>query len=159
MIRKLAVALLVTVALTACADKPKPLPPDVPTVTEKVGIPTGFKKTKSTPAKVARTRAVVVTEGKGVTLKDTDSIVAQYVGQVYPDGTVFDTSFDNGQAANFPLASVIPCWRDQLAGQKVGSRVILLCQAKDAYGDTPPPGSGIKAGDDLMFLVDIINVG
>lgn len=161
MIRKLAAALLLTAALTACSadDEPKALPAGVPAIQDTNGIPTGFKKTASTPAKVAKTTLHVVKAGKGEKVAAGGSVTAQYLGQVYPDGTVFDSSFERGQPVTFPLNGVIPCWRDQLAGQTVGSRVVLLCQSKDAYGKTPPPGSGIEPGDDLMFLVDIINIG
>ncbi|HSI26647.1 MAG TPA: FKBP-type peptidyl-prolyl cis-trans isomerase [Aeromicrobium sp.] len=163
MIRKLALALLVPVLLTgalaACSadEKPTPLPSGVPSIVDSNGIPTGFQKTNSTPAHVAKTRLHVVKAGKGATIKASGSVTAQYMGQIYPAGTVFDSSYERGEPATFPLNGVIPCWRDLLAGQKVGSRVVLLCQSKDAYDKTPPPGSGIEPGDDLIFLVDIIN--
>jgi peptidylprolyl isomerase len=162
-IRKFALALLVPVLLTgvlaSCSadEKPKPLPSGVPAILDSDGIPTGFEKTNATPSKIAKTRLHVVKAGKGATIKASGSVTAQYLGQVFPAGAVFDSSYQRGTPATFPLNGVIPCWRDLLAGQKVGSRVVLLCDSKDAYDKTPPPGSGIEPGDDLIFLVDIIN--
>lgn len=133
------------------------MPSGVPAILDTDGIPTGFEKTNATPKEVAKTRLHVIKAGKGATVKASGSVTAQYLGQVFPAGAVFDSSYQRGTPATFPLNGVIPCWSDLLAGQKVGSRVVLLCESKDAYDTTPPPGSGIEPGDDLIFLVDIIN--
>ena len=42
-------------------------------------------------------------------------------------------------------------------GQKIGSRVVLVCPADTAYGDSPQAGGKIKPGDTLIFAVDLLD--
>ncbi len=135
----------------------KKLPKDVPSIIEKNDHPDGFKATKQTPAKIAKASAHVVIEGDGPVVEKGQSITAQYVGQVYPDGEVFDSSWTKGAPATFQLDQVIACWKDLIPGQKIGSRVVLLCPADTAYGDSPQPGGPIKPGDTLMFAIDVLD--
>jgi peptidylprolyl isomerase len=133
------------------------LPADVPSLVLKSGEPAGFKKTASTPPTLAAASAHVVVRGAGAKVPKGGTVVAHYVGQVYPDGAVFDSSWQRGEPATFQLTGVIPCWTNLLPGQTIGSRVVLECPAADAYGDSPPQGSNIKAGDSLLFAVDILD--
>ena len=133
------------------------LPASAPSIVEKDGHPDGFKPTKKTPGKVSKPQAYVVIEGDGAEVKKDQSITAQYVGQVYPDGDVFDSSWRKGAPASFSLEQVVACWKDQIPGHKVGSRIVLVCPADTAYGDSPPEGSGIKAGDSLVFAIDLLD--
>ena len=52
---------------------------------------------------------------------------------------------------------VIACWKDHLPGQKLGSRIVLVCPADTAYGDSPQPGGPIKPGDSLVFAIDLLD--
>jgi FKBP-type peptidyl-prolyl cis-trans isomerase len=135
------------------------LPADVPSIVFKSGKPTGFKKTATTPATLTTASAHVTIQGSGAQVKPGGTVVAQYVGQVFPDGSVFDSSWARGEAATFSLQQVIPCWQNLLPGVRVGSRVVLECPTQDAYGDNPPQGqpSTIKAGDSLLFAVDVLD--
>ena len=133
------------------------LPATVPSIIEKDGYPDGFKPTKKTPGKISEAKAHVVIEGDGAEVKAGQSITAQYVGQIYPDGDVFDSSWRKGAPASFSLDQVIACWKDQIPGQKVGSRIVLVCPADTAYGDTPQEGGPIKPGDSLVFAIDLLD--
>ncbi|MGI9084996.1 MAG: FKBP-type peptidyl-prolyl cis-trans isomerase [Aeromicrobium sp.] len=135
----------------------KRLPKDVPSIVEKDDHPASFKATRSTPDKVSKPRAHVAIEGDGPAVKDGQSLSIHYVGQVYPDGEIFDSSWDRGTPATLGLDQVIACWQDLIPGQKVGSRVVLVCPADTAYGDKPQPGSPIKPGDTLMFAIDLLD--
>ncbi len=42
---------------------------------------------------------------------------------------------------------------------KEGGRRRLIIPPDLGYGDDPPPGSTISAGDTLVFVVDLISVG
>lgn len=137
--------------------KKQALPADVPAVVVKDGRPTGFKKTASTPATLTASSAHIAIKGTGAKVPKGGTVVAHYLGQVFPQGAVFDTSWDRGAPATFPLGSVIKCWQNLLPGVPIGSRVVLECTADDAYGDSPQPGSKIKAGDALLFVVDILD--
>ena len=137
--------------------KKQALPADVPTVVVKDGRPTGFTKTATTPATLAESSAHIVIKGTGAKVPKDGSVVAHYLGQVFPQGAIFDASWDRGAPTTFPLASVIKCWQNLLPGVPIGSRVVLECTAADAYGDSPQPGGKIKPGDALLFVVDVLD--
>jgi peptidylprolyl isomerase len=105
----------------------------------------------------------VLSEGDGGTVEAGEFLVANYLGQTWQPGdegaNVFDNSFDRGNPAGFPIGegSVIKGWDEGLVGQKAGSRVLLVVPPDQAYGDTPPEGSSIEAGDTLVFVVDIVD--
>jgi peptidylprolyl isomerase len=139
------------------AGKKVALPADVPTIVVEDGRPTGFQKTASTPATLTESSAHIAIKGNGAKVPKGGTVVAHYLGQVFPQGAVFDTSWDRGAPATFPLDSVIKCWQNLLPGVPIGSRVVLECTAADAYGDTPQPGGKIKPGDALLFVVDVLD--
>jgi FKBP-type peptidyl-prolyl cis-trans isomerase len=136
----------------------KKLPATVPSIVEKDGHPDGFKPTPQTPNKISKAKAHVVIEGDGAEVQEGQSITAQSVGQVYPDGDVFDSSWrKGGPPATFQLDQVIACWKEHIPGQKLGSRIVLVCPADTAYGDSPQEGGPIKPGDSLVFAIDLLD--
>ena len=56
----------------------------------------------------------VITEGTGPKPKDSDVVKVNYKGTTL-DGKTFDSSYDRGTPATFPLAGVIPGWREALS--------------------------------------------
>lgn len=113
------------------------------------GIPSITVPKKAAPANMA---VQVLTEGKGEVLKATDSVSALYTGWTWSDGKKFDSSFDKGAPVDFSLQGVIPGWTLGLAGQKVGSTVLLTIPSSLAYGDSPDSG---KPAGPLVFVVKI----
>jgi FKBP-type peptidyl-prolyl cis-trans isomerase FkpA len=71
---------------------------------------------------------------------------------------VFDRSRERNEPAEFPLNGVIPCWTEAVQTMKVGGKSKLTCPADIAYGDRPPPGSGIPAGSPLIFEVELLDI-
>ncbi|GAA3971877.1 FKBP-type peptidyl-prolyl cis-trans isomerase [Actinomadura viridis] len=97
-------------------------------------------------------------EGTGpVTTKD-DTAVVNYKGLIWRDGKQFDSSWEKGQPATFPLNSTegMTGFFKGLQGQKVGSRVLLVLPPKDGYGKEGNPQAGIKGTDHAVFVVDIL---
>lgn len=134
------------------------LPETVPSLTfDDEGRPDGFEPTDETEADPAEARAYVTIKGEGEEISDDATVTAHYVGQIYPDGEVFDESWSKGSPASFPLSNLVQCWQDLLPGQTVGSRVVLVCPADTAYGDQPPEGGPIEAGDTLIFAIDVLD--
>lgn len=84
------------------------------------------------------------------------SVTADYVGYGASTGQMFDASWLRGEPATFPLANVILGWQEGLVGMQVGGRRLLVIPAAQAYGDNPPPGSGIEPGETLIFVVDLV---
>ena len=93
-------------------------------------------------------------EGDGAEAKAGDTVSTHYVGVALASGKVFDSSFERGQKATFPLTGVIKGWTQGLAGKTVGSRVLLVIPQDLAYG---AEGQGDAKGD-LAFVVDILGV-
>lgn len=133
------------------------LPDSVPQVVLEDGEPTGFEAGDDVTADPSEPAAYVAIKGEGEPVEEGASVTAHYVGQVYPDGEVFDGSWERGAPSTFSLEQVIACWRDLVPGQTIGSRVVLVCPADSAYGDEPPQGSAIGAGDTLVFAIDLLD--
>ncbi|GIJ37052.1 FKBP-type peptidyl-prolyl cis-trans isomerase [Micromonospora andamanensis] len=94
-------------------------------------------------------------EGTGPKVTAGQSITTNYVGVFYENGEEFDSSWERGQPATFPIGvgQVIPGWDKGLVGVTVGSRVQLDIPAEDAYGEDA--GGGRPAGP-LRFVVDVL---
>ena len=95
----------------------------------------------------------VVGEGDEVTSGAT--VTAHYVGVSASSGAQFDASWDRGAPISFPLDGVIPGWTEGLVGMKEGGRRTLVIPSELAYGETPPPTSGIAPGATLVFTIDM----
>lgn len=97
----------------------------------------------------------VITEGKGVTPKVTDTVTVNYSGKLL-DGTEFDSSAKHGQPATFPLDGVIPGWTEALLLMPQGSKWEVYIPADLAYGDG---GQGpIPAASTLIFEIELLEV-
>jgi peptidylprolyl isomerase len=97
----------------------------------------------------------ILIRGDGPEVPPGATVTVHYTGWLL-DGTQFDSSWDRGQPATFGLNQVIAGWTQGLAGQTVGSQVLLIVPPALAYGDddrgTIPPNST------LVFVVDILGV-
>jgi peptidylprolyl isomerase len=124
-------------------------PAGLPTVTEKDGIPEINVEGVAAPTALVSQDLI---KGNGATVKESDTLTVNYVGVTLVGGTKFDSSFDRGEPASFPLTGVIKGWTQGLAGKTVGSRVLLVIPKDLAYGDA---GQGEAKGD-LVFVVDIL---
>ncbi|WP_456694761.1 FKBP-type peptidyl-prolyl cis-trans isomerase [Aeromicrobium sp. P5_D10] len=143
---------------TEVTGKAKSLPSDLPKLKlDKDGHPSGFTPGDDVKKKQTKQSLHTVIAGDGAKIEKGQTLTAQYVGQVYPDGAVFDESWSKAPA-NFPVGTggLIKCWDELLVGQKLGSRVVLVCPADKAYGDTPQ-GDVIKKGDTLIFAIDLLD--
>lgn len=124
---------------------------DLPTVSfDAKGVPSVNIPKKDAPNDLV---VKVLSEGKGDTLKNTDTVTANYVGWTWSDSKKFDSSYDRGTTQDFSLQQVIPGWTQGLTGQKVGSKVLMVIPSSLAYGDST--SSGQPAGP-LVFVVDIV---
>lgn len=126
---------------------------------DKDNIPTAFvKKSTTNKKKDAKESSFTVIQGTGPAVAEGQTISVQYFGQIYPGGTTFDESYSKGGVYTQPLANLYKCWGDELVGKKVGSRVIIVCPAAVGQGEgVAPEGSNIKAGDTLLFSVDLLD--
>ena len=99
----------------------------------------------------------VISEGTGPIVGEGAYVQANYLGQVWGSDNVFDNSYDKGTPTGFLLSRVVEGWGQGLAGQRVGSRVMLTIPADLGYGPNGGnPDAGIGAEDVIVFVVDIV---
>lgn len=95
-------------------------------------------------------------EGTGATPKATDTVKVHYTGKLL-DGTVFDSSIERGQPAEFPLSGVIPGWTEGLQLMKVGEKARLVIPPQLAYGAAGAPPQ-IPPNSTLVFEVELLDI-
>ena len=93
--------------------------------------------------------------GDGAKPAVTDMVKVHYHGTLI-DGTVFDSSVDRGEPAEFPLNQVIPGWTKSLKEMTVGSKWTIYIPADQAYG-ARGPGS-IGPNQTLIFDVELLEI-
>jgi peptidylprolyl isomerase len=101
--------------------------------------------------------------GTGATAEPGDTIVVNYVGALYKNGKVFDSSWKDGQTFSTTLSAssttgsgVIEGWVKGLAGMKVGGRRQLIVPPSLAYGNQA--SGSIPADSTLIFDIDLLKV-
>lgn len=103
------------------------------------------------PAATVREELIL---GTGDTTRAGDYLTMQYSGWKWSDGEPFDSSWDRGAPFSFAQgeSQVIQGWEENLLDLPVGSQVMLVVPAAEAYGD-----QGDLAGETLIFVVDILD--
>ncbi len=99
----------------------------------------------------------VITEGTGAKPAATNHVSTHYHGTLI-DGTVFDSSVQRGQPAQFPVNGVIPGWVEALQLMPVGSKWKLFIPSELAYGANPHPGGAIQPHMALVFEVELLEI-
>lgn len=86
-----------------------------------------------------------------------DDIVKVHYKGTRISGEQFDSSYDRGQPADFPLSGVIPGFAEGLRQIGEGGKIVLYIPSELGYGNNPP-GNIIKPGDTLIFECELIKV-
>ncbi len=108
--------------------------------------------------KVDELTRVDIKPGDGDEVQPGATITAHYTGAVAATGVVFQSSKEFGRPISFGLDQVIKGWTDGVPGMKIGGIRRLLIPADQAYGASPPPGSGIPANADLVFDIELVKI-
>ena len=98
----------------------------------------------------------IITEGTGDKPSEEATVSTHYHGTLI-DGTIFDSSVDRGQPAEFPVNRVIAGWTEALQMMPVGSKWRLYVPQDLAYGER---GSGavIAPYSTLIFDVELLAI-
>ncbi|HZF98628.1 MAG TPA: FKBP-type peptidyl-prolyl cis-trans isomerase [Pseudoxanthomonas sp.] len=99
---------------------------------------------------------MVLRQGSGARPTASSRVRVNYEGKLL-DGTVFDSSYKNGQPAEFALNQVIPGWTEGVALMPVGAKYRFWIPSSLAYGATGTPGGPI--GPDAMLTFDVELMG
>ncbi|MEU8675812.1 FKBP-type peptidyl-prolyl cis-trans isomerase [Streptomyces sp. NPDC048560] len=124
----------------------------------KVGTKTDGKAPTVTIPKTDPPKKLVsnyILESDGEVIKESDSVVVNYVGLVWKGSKPFDSTYQTGKTATFPLAQItLKGLKDGLIGKKVGSRVLLVIPPDQAFGDKAQ--QTVPANSTLVFAVDVL---
>ncbi|MEJ2233586.1 MAG: FKBP-type peptidyl-prolyl cis-trans isomerase [Syntrophobacterales bacterium] len=97
----------------------------------------------------------IIKEGEGASPKAGDTVTVHYRG-TFVDGSEFDSSYQRGQPATFPITGVIPGWTEALLLMKKGSKWELYIPPELAYGQRGA-GNHIPPNSTLIFEVELIS--
>lgn len=100
----------------------------------------------------------VIREGTGARPAASDTVLVHYEGRlVDPAHTVFDSSYQRGQPAAFPLDKVIPAWTEGVQLMPTGSKFRFLVPPALGYG-AAGAGGVIPPGAVLEFDVELLAI-
>lgn len=100
---------------------------------------------------------IVLTEGNGPIPADTSVVRVNYHGTLI-DGTVFDSSVDRGEPAEFPVKGVIKGWQEILQMMPVGSKWKVFIPTDLAYGQNVRRGGKIEPNMALIFEMELLEI-
>lgn len=98
----------------------------------------------------------IITEGTGAKPSRTDTVRTHYHGTLI-DGTVFDSSVQRGEPAEFPVSGVIAGWTEALQLMPTGSKWRLHIPYQLAYGERGA-GGAIGPYSALVFEVELLEI-
>lgn len=97
-----------------------------------------------------------LTKGEGATPNASSTVQVHYHGTLL-DGTVFDSSYDRGQVAEFPVNGVIKGWTEALQLMSVGDKLKIFVPHDLAYGEQGA-GAAIGPYSTLIFDVELLDI-
>jgi FKBP-type peptidyl-prolyl cis-trans isomerase FklB len=98
----------------------------------------------------------VLTAGEGEKPTAASTVRTHYHGTLI-DGTVFDSSYERGQPAEFPVGGVIKGWTEALQMMPVGAKWRLYVPHDLAYGEQGA-GAAIGPYTTLIFDVELLDI-
>lgn len=130
-------------------------------VREKNGRPVITMPSAKAPDKL---KVATLIRGEGETVEDGDQVTVHYVGAIWRNGEIFNSTWEDGQPATFNLVypnGVIEGFHTALVGAKVGSQVIAVVPPASGYGKNTATtlknsAKDVKNSDVLVFVIDIL---
>lgn len=98
---------------------------------------------------------MVLRQGAGRRPHPGDRVRVNYKGSLI-DGTVFDSSYDRGEAAEFGLDQVIAGWAEGVTLMPIGAKYRFWIPGTLAYGEKGGPGIGPNST--LVFDVELLDI-
>lgn len=135
------ILLLAALTLASCSGPVKEAKKEDP-------LPPGVQKTYS------GLRHKLLRSGKGGRTPNSLSTVKVHYEGKTKDGKVFDSSYERGEPAEFPLENVIQGWTEGVQLMTRGEKRRFWIPARLAYGSNPGPGQ--PAGE-LIFDIELID--
>lgn len=98
----------------------------------------------------------ILTEGSGSIPKIHEKVVAHYEGRLLT-GKIFDSSYQRGQPATFPVNGLIKGWQEALQIMPVGSKWRLYIPSNLGYG-ARGAGNDIPGNASLIFDLELLEI-
>jgi FKBP-type peptidyl-prolyl cis-trans isomerase FklB len=98
----------------------------------------------------------ILTVGEGEKPTTASTVRTHYHGTLI-NGDVFDSSYERGQPAEFPVAGVIKGWTEALQMMPVGSKWRLYVPHDLAYGEQGA-GGAIGPFSTLVFDIELLDI-
>ncbi|MDB9884364.1 FKBP-type peptidyl-prolyl cis-trans isomerase [Candidatus Marinimicrobia bacterium] len=96
----------------------------------------------------------IIKEGSGPKPMENESVEIHYTGKLI-DGTKFDSSYDRGEPAVFPVSRVVPGFSQGLQLMNIGSTYQLFIPGHLGYGQGDGPGGPMAV---MIFQVEMLNI-
>ena len=111
------------------------------------------------PLEVARTTSWTTDAGRG---EKVGAEATTILGLTLADGRTGKTALSTHDPGQRPLEvklgdQVFPSLAESLVGRSADSRVVVASTSDDAYGDTGAPQIGIKGGDPIVMVADVLS--
>ena len=100
---------------------------------------------------------MVLRQGNGARPKPGLRVKVNYEGKLL-DGTVFDSSYERGQPAEFGLNQVIAGWTEGVGLMPIGGKYRFWIPAKLGYGERGTPDGSIPSNATLTFDVELLGI-
>ena len=105
----------------------------------------------------------VLKKGTGKVVKDGATVTVHYIGALWKDGKVFDSSWNRGAPATFPTAGSWPASARRWSGRPSAHRSIAVIPPAEGYGPDgnqtdPNTPDQITGTDTMVFVIDILAV-
>lgn len=125
----------------------------MPTVTlDDDGAPTVKIPDAAAPTDV---QISVLKQGDGIAVGEGDTTLLQYEGIGWESGEEFDSSWAKDAPISIDGNTYVPGFVQALAGQKVGSQVLVVIPPAAGYGEGEINDEDLK-GQTLVFVIDIL---
>lgn len=98
----------------------------------------------------------ILKQSSGAKPNASSIVTVNYEGKLI-NGTVFDSSYQRGEPATFPLSNVIPGWQEALQMMPVGSIWEIVIPPQLAYGSRGA-GNAIGPNETLIFKVHLLKI-
>ena len=147
----LAAGLLVALSLSACGQSKEA----IANMDAAKTFMTNNAKAEGVKTLPSGVQYKIVTSGPadGTSPKKSDEVKVHYEGKLLSD-EIFDSSFQRGAPATFPLGGLIPAWVEALQQMKPGDEWLLYVPPEQGYG---AQGAGpIPPNSVLIFRIQLI---
>ena len=158
----LAGALALALSATACGSSDKQ-DDAKPSVEDKVKVTGDFGKKPTieidSPLKVSKSTSWTTVDGKGDKVgSDATTILSLTLANGRTGKTAISTTDEGQRPLEVKLGDqVFPSLVEALVGKAADSRVVVASSPDDAYGDTGAKQIGIKPGDSIVMVADVLS--